>query len=85
MAEIHWRCDNCGAIVTDSALLRAPNPFSEKDVVHGCPECKAIGALDQVCDEPGCTALATAGFPVDGGGYRHTCFSHSKWGAQYGR
>lgn len=31
-----------------------------------------------LCDEPGCKAGATGGWPAPGGVYRHTCHKHSR-------
>jgi len=39
-------------------------------------------ALETVrrCDEPGCQMEASCGWPVvPEGGYRRTCYAHSKW------
>jgi hypothetical protein len=36
--------------------------------------------LYRQCDEPSCEREASCGFPVEGG-YRRTCYEHSKWAA----
>lgn len=33
--------------------------------------------LLSLCDEPGCYRHVSCGFPIEGGGYRHTCYEHS--------
>jgi hypothetical protein len=40
----------------------------------------AAEAIVRQCDEPGCQREASCGFPVEGG-YRRTCYEHSKWAA----
>lgn len=73
-----WKCSECGHIGTE--YLVAPNPFdADRDTVVGCPKCKAIDSMEQVCDEPGCTRVSGIGFPTKGGGYRRTCWEHSGW------
>ena len=37
--------------------------------------------ISRRCDEPGCTAEATCGFPTNEGGYRRTCGKHVSPGA----
>jgi hypothetical protein len=48
-----------------------------------CPRCRAPNRVTTACDELGCTAEATCGFPVDGG-YRRTCFRHSVFAERRG-
>ena len=71
------RCENhrCDWKGDDSEMLRAPHPFDLADEVVGCPNCKDIGTLAEVCDEPGCWEVSTMGTPT-GEGYRRTCFNH---------
>lgn len=70
-----WACRSCDWDGTDEQLLRAPSPFDALDTLIGCPACKAVDDLDELCDEPGCDQVATHGFPVPGG-YRWTCDRH---------
>ncbi len=37
-----------------------------------------IPAPDQCCDEPGCKAHGSMGWPTKEGGYRVTCWAHKK-------
>ena len=76
-----WKCKSCGMITLEPALLRAPSPFDETDILTACPHCKWVNDFDEMCDEPGCTEEASCGFPVEDeafGGYRRTCHQHWK-------
>jgi hypothetical protein len=70
-----WRCASCGMIVYDTEMLVAPSPFSDKDTVVGCPNCKAVDELERACDHMGCTNLSTAGTPY-AAGYKFHCHHH---------
>lgn len=70
------RCDLCESIVDSTSLLRAPNPFDSTDTISGCPKCLGVSGWDEICDEPGCVAVTSCGFPTPQG-YRRTCFKHS--------
>lgn len=82
--EQRWGCTECDWNGADSELLVADNPFDADQLIHGCPDCKAVGSLESACDEPGCTRLSSCGFPTPAG-YRRTCYDHSvfKNGASY--
>lgn len=71
-----WRCTDCYKIVHEWELLEAPNPFDPEDTIIGCPKCKSVESFEEVCDEAGCEAMATCGWP-DGNGYRRTCSRHA--------
>jgi len=71
-----WRCPDCHWIGPTDDFLEGKNPFDETDTILGCPACKAIVNFDQVCDEDGCDALTSCGFPTPDG-YRNTCYRHS--------
>ena len=75
-----WRCLECGEISLQTELLTAPSPFDEADIITGCPKCKGVEGFKEICDEPGCEAEATCGFPVKHGfdGYRRTCWEHQR-------
>lgn len=68
-----WKCQECAAIVTE--YLTGPNPFDATDTIIGCPNCKCVDTLLQVCDEPECNQLSSCGFPTPTG-YRRTCGKH---------
>jgi len=72
-----WRCTECVTIFEEDVLLKAPNPFSPQEDIVGCPVCKAVDNFHDVCDEPGCKADTSCGFPINGG-YRRTCHEHWK-------
>lgn len=67
-----WECE-CGWRGFISDMLKAPNPFDDTDMIHGCPSCKQIGEFTQMCDE--CWKPATCGTPTDGG-YKRLCGDH---------
>lgn len=77
MAEQRWQCDNCNWIGTQAEFLTAPNPFDTDLSILGCPACKDVGDFIALCDEAGCNAPVTCGWPSPGG-YRHTCGAHSQ-------
>ncbi len=74
-----WMCRDCGAATLEHNLLTAKNPFDNTDTIIGCPKCFSVQDFIEICDEPGCTAPASCGFPVKEGfgGYRRTCGKHS--------
>lgn len=69
------RCDACRRVLRSADVLSAPNPFAPDEDVYGCPHCRAVTRFEVLCDEPGCEAAATCGFPLPGG-YRLTCGVH---------
>lgn len=73
------KCD-CGWHGSTTALLTAPHPFEEDDVVFGCPKFRDIDTLTRLCDEPGCLERQTVGWPSKDG-YRMTCAKHEVQGA----
>lgn len=73
------RCGRCGTMTPEIALLTAPSPFDEADILTACPECKWAGDFDEICDEPGCAEEANCWFPVYDEAvvkYRRTCNEH---------
>lgn len=76
MSEERWSCKECLKwIGATGELLTAPNPFDPDDTIYGCPQCKSIDSMIQVCDEPGCTSVASGGTPHPGG-YKMHCHKH---------
>ena len=82
-----WKCQCCGHILFDGDFLVAQSPFREDDELIACPECRMTEGFDNICDEEGCTSLATDGNPVKNGyatfsgddscdDYLRTCFKH---------
>jgi hypothetical protein len=73
-----WLCDECKWCGPDSAILRAPNPFSddETDTMVGCPECREPNTMTRACDEAGCEQQAGMGTPTANRGYVWSCFKH---------
>lgn len=78
-SEPRFRC-RCGEIVTRGELLTAISPFDPTDALVACPHCLRVEgqALDRLCDEPGCNAYASCGWPDGDGGYRLTCAKHER-------
>lgn len=80
-----WRCNTCNRVSLETELLTAPSPFDPEDTLTGCPLCKGCDeGFEELCDEPNCMQQATGGWPTNDdsdqwGGYRRTCFKHSKW------
>lgn len=76
-----WTCADCDWHGTDDQFLVAFNPFKPGtgESILGCPQCKEVNTMLELCDEPGCLQLAGCGFPTDDGGFRRTCFNHSKY------
>lgn len=53
--------------------------LTQKDDVLEVVQKEKIEALKPVlglCDEPGCFDVSSCGFPVEGGKYRKTCYTH---------
>lgn len=69
------KCDDCDWLGDNSAVLSAPNPFYPQDTITGCPKCFSINSIDTLCDEDGCEAVASCGWPSPDG-YRFTCWKH---------
>jgi len=65
----------CGWRGTQDQMLTAPNPFDPGDSIVGCPGCKSVDTLVEVCDEPGCAEFSSCGTPTPTG-YRRTCGKH---------
>lgn len=79
----HWICEACCHICTDAEVLRAPNPFDPSFPVVGCPTCRLISTLTQVCDVDGCVRRVSCGTPT-ASGYRWTCGEHQPEEARHG-
>ena len=79
-----WRCRACRDVTLEPALLTAPSPFCDTYELTACPECKCCDeGFAPICDEPGCNAESGCGWPTGNeadawGGYRNTCYKHSK-------
>lgn len=79
-----WKCKNCGVVTLEPALLTAPSPFCDTFELTGCPGCKDCSeGFGLLCDEPGCNQEAGAGWPTGNdddawGGYRQTCYRHTR-------
>jgi hypothetical protein len=82
MSADRWMCQSCDWIGGGAELLRAPNPFDPEENISGCPKCKAVEDIVSACDEPGCRREGSSGWPDGDGGYRRTCYEHSKWAKQ---
>lgn len=66
----------CGWRGLFSEMLKAKNPFDDRDEVYACPDCKTLESTAiTACDEPGCWSESTCGTPTKNG-YRSTCRKH---------
>ena len=74
-----WMCEDCKWQGTNEQVLVADNPFLPSHRITGCPDCREVNTMRELCDEPGCCQYSDCGFPTDDGGYRRTCFDHSKF------
>jgi hypothetical protein len=65
-------CTQCHAIVHETAVLQARSPFC-RDIIYGCPDCKAIDSFMLTCHE--CDKVAYAGWR-DATGQNYCCKEH---------
>jgi hypothetical protein len=68
----------------DAGGMEISNEFdmSQKSAILDIVQKNKITELKEplnLCDEPGCFVEVSAGFPTDDGGYRRTCYNHSKF------
>lgn len=68
----------------DAGGMEISNEFdmSQKSAILDIVQNKKIEELKEplnLCDEPGCFVEVSAGFPTEDGGYRRTCYNHSKF------
>ena len=71
-------CDErrCGWRGETHEVLQATSPFDERDILDGCPQCKAVNTIYVACDEEGCWDTVSCGTPTPDG-YRSTCSKHA--------
>ena len=69
-------CAECGSVTSESAVLRAVNPFNPEYALLGCPNCKAVDQFRVACTAIGCRSAVTMGMPHEDGVYRSTCSKH---------
>jgi hypothetical protein len=69
-------CAECNSITSESAVLRAENPFNPEDELTGCPTCKAVDQFLMACDAVGCKSGVSMGMRHEDGVYRATCSKH---------
>jgi len=68
----------------DAGGMEISNEFdmTQKSAILDIVQNKKIEELKEplnLCDEPGCFVEVSAGFPTEDGGYRRTCYNHSKF------
>jgi hypothetical protein len=68
----------------DAGGMEISNEFdmSQKSAILDIVQNKKIEELKEplnLCDESGCFVEVSAGFPTEDGGYRRTCYNHSKF------
>lgn len=71
-----WICSEC--LEVSFHHLSAQNPFDIENIIHGCPHCKEVNTLLQACHHPGCTSVATGGYPNELG-YRYAWLCHKHY------
>jgi hypothetical protein len=69
-----WMCDECEWIGMENEIVQFKDPESDA-LWNICPHCRAAEQFTNLCDEPGCDAEATCGWPSPDG-YRRTCGRH---------
>jgi len=74
---VKWRCNDCGAIMTDCQVLRRKHPFGLDFYIFGCCFCKEINTLRQMCSMTQCNGEAVTGLH-DHGIYTWVCEKHFK-------
>jgi hypothetical protein len=76
---VFFRCNDCDHVMLETAIVRAtvkhPKDPATQIYLNQCPECGECQNFTNVCDEPGCEAEATCGWPTPTG-YRRTCGKH---------
>jgi len=68
----------------DAGGMEISNEFdmTQKSAILDIVQNKKIEELKEplnLCDEPGCFVEVSAGFSTEDGGYRRTCYNHSKF------
>lgn len=77
--ETRRRCTACHTVVSESQMLRKPNPFDPREDLEGCPSCKAPFTGHFICEVSGCYAASVAGdLCAEDGKYRFLCHEHSQ-------
>lgn len=76
-----FRCKECGWVGPEGAIVRFSDPELPSNFwnIYPAPACRAAESLENMCDEPGCVAVASLGYPVGDDDYRRTCYQH--WAA----
>lgn len=74
-----FRCTECKSLHEEQNIdmLKIEHPVTGEHV-RDLPQCRNCGDVDcfePICDEPGCTAAVTCGWPTKSG-YRNTCSQH---------
>lgn len=70
-----YRCTECDWHDYGRSYLSAKNPFDASEEISGCPKCKSINTIVDVCEFDGCWRAASCGTPTPEG-YRRTCGKH---------
>ena len=83
MIERIFRCDVCGFHMRESQVVIAHIPHPKEGqppvTINQCPECGEANLFTNICDEPGCEAEPSSGWPSPQG-YRRTCGAHYRKG-----
>jgi hypothetical protein len=73
-----WICTECGFIGEEDDFDRVQDPKIINNFWCVCPKCRTPESVAMVCDEPGCDKESDNGWSDGVGGYRRTCWDHSK-------
>ena len=71
-----YKCGNCDTITQIENILKAPSPFSARDILWGCPNCKSAEDFERVCDADACEGTNVSGMPI-GDEYKFLCRLHA--------
>lgn len=72
------KCTKCYWKGKNQGILKAKNPFNPSELIQGCPQCRSVDTIIDVCDEPNCWLNISCGTPTKEG-YRSTCGKHAPY------
>lgn len=72
---MRYACTECDWRGPKDAILKAPNPFAQQEILWGCPNCHSVQDMREICMQEGCENEATCGTPTPDG-YKRLCGEH---------